>query len=306
MKHCRQQHIRSNLMERARILRAVRRFFETRNFLEVEPPLRIPAPAPETHIDAVASEDWFLQTSPELCMKRLLAAGYERIFHLGKCFRRKERGRRHLPELTLLEWYWAGATLEDMLHQTEELVTAVAGELGHRGSIRYQNTSIDLDSPWPHLPVADAFQRFTSVSMAQALADDTFDERMACEIEPCLDRGRPVFLVDYPASKAALARLKPGDPSVAERFELYIGGLELCNAFGELIDPVEQRTRFEAEQIARRRAGRTVYPMPEKFLSDLQHMPPAAGNALGMDRLVMLLVDAADIDNVVAFTPEEL
>ena len=129
---------------------------------------------------------------------------------------------------------------------------------------------------------------------------------MALQIEPRLDPARPMFLVDYPAEAAALARLKPSNPAVAERFELYLGGLELCNAFTELTDPGEQRRRFDHERQARRRAGRAEIPMPEKFLADLARMPPATGNALGLDRLVMLLADAAQIDDVVAFVPEDL
>ena len=142
--------------------------------------------------------------------------------------------------------------------------------------------------------------------MKEALAQNRFDEIMAIEIEPCLGYDRPVFLYDYPASCGALARLKPDNPSVAERFELYIAGLELCNAFTELTDPVEQRKRFEEERRLRRLAGKIEYPMPESFLSALNDMPATSGNALGMDRLILLLTDANSIDDVVAFIPEEL
>jgi elongation factor P--(R)-beta-lysine ligase len=302
----RQSACLSNLRLRARILRTVRQFFTENDYLEVETPIRIPAPAPEAHIDAQPSGDWYLQTSPELCMKRLLAAGYPRIFQICKCFRSNERGRRHLPESTLLEWYTAGHDYTDMMAQCEALLTDLACGIGKQAELVYQGRRIDLARPWPRLTVAEACDRFASVSMAGALRENRFDEVMGLEIEPHLGIDKPVFLYDYPAACGALARLKPDDRRLAERFELYIGGLELCNAFSELNDPLEQRLRFEAEQKLRRSTGKSVYPMPEGFLSALQDMPAAAGNALGIDRLVMLFADTAEIDEVVAFTPEEL
>jgi lysyl-tRNA synthetase class 2 len=274
--------------------------------LEVETPLRIPAPAPEVHIEAVASEGWFLHTSPELCMKRLVAAGFERIFQICHCFRRGERGRRHLPEFALLEWYTAGHTYLDMMDQTRELICHAAWALGSPDGLRYQGRPIPLEAPWPRISVAEAFGRYGSLSMELALAQNRFDEIMGLEIEPNLGLDKPVFLYDYPGACGALARAKPDDPTLVERFELYIAGLEICNAFGELTDAAEQRRRFEADNRQRRRAGKTAYPPAEPFLADLARMPAAAGNALGLDRLVMLFADAAAIDAVVAFTPEAL
>jgi elongation factor P--(R)-beta-lysine ligase len=306
VKHYRQQFIRQNLFLRAKILQAVRLFFIQNDYLEVETPVRIPAPAPETHIDALDAGGWFLHTSPELCMKRLLSAGYPRIFQLCRCFRKQERGRMHLPEFTLLEWYTAGHTYLEMMAQCEKLIQFVSGVIGQSDSIGYRNQRILLSSPWDRITVCEAFDRYSRTSVKDALAQNRFDEIMAIEIEPCLGNDHPVFLYDYPASCSALARLKPDDPSVAERFELYIAGLELCNAFTELEDPVEQRTRFEAERRLRQRAGKTEYPMPESFLNALSDMPAASGNALGMDRLILLLTDANSIDDVVAFIPEEL
>jgi lysyl-tRNA synthetase class 2 len=154
--------------------------------------------------------------------------------------------------------------------------------------------------------VDEAFERLAGVTVEKALNDNRFDEVLALGVEPQQGRERPVFLYDYPAACGALARLKLPERRLAERFELYIGGLELCNAFTELVDPAEQRLRFEWEQQQRRRGGRAVYPMPEKFLHALGDMPAAAGNALGLDRLVMLFTDSGAIDDVVAFTPEEL
>ncbi|WP_419663046.1 LysS1: lysyl-tRNA synthetase [Desulfosarcina variabilis str. Montpellier] len=302
----RQTAIRSNLMRRARIINDIRTFFNRSGFLEIETPVRIPAPAPEAHIDAQESGAWFLHTSPELCMKRLLAAGYEKIFQICRCCRQGERGGRHLPEMTLVEWYVAGLDYLFLMHQCEALIQFVADGLELNRMLTYQGQAVDLTPPWDRMTVAEAFQRFGGMAVQTALEKGCFDEVMGLAIEPQLGLTRPLFLYDYPASCGALARLNPDNPDVAERFELYIAGLELCNAFTELTDPVEQRIRFEKEQRDRKAAGKRVYPVAEPFLQALTHMPPAAGNALGIDRLVMLFCDAATIDAVVAFTPEEL
>ncbi|MBT8340634.1 MAG: EF-P lysine aminoacylase GenX [Desulfatitalea sp.] len=294
------------LQQRAAILRAIRDFFVTHAFLEVETPVRIPAPAPEVHIDAEPSGDWFLQTSPELCMKRLLAAGFPKIYQICKCFRARERGGRHLPEMTLLEWYAAGSDYRRMMVQTQALLIHVAEQVGRYPRLSYQGRSINLSPPWHRVTVAQAFEIYTETTVDQALDQGRFDELMGLRIEPRLGWDRPLFLFDYPARCGALARLKSGDPQVVERFELYIGGLELCNAFSELTDTVEQHRRFAHDAGMRQQMGKTVYPWPETFLDVLDHMPEAAGNALGIDRLVMLLTDAKCIDAVVAFTPEGL
>ncbi|WP_429886183.1 EF-P lysine aminoacylase EpmA [Geoalkalibacter halelectricus] len=292
----------SRLMERARILHRIRAFFMDRDFLEVETPHRVPGNAPEAYIAPVQSGDWFLHTSPELSMKRLLAAGYPRLFQICRCWRAAERGSRHLPEFTMLEWYRAQADYQALMDDCEALFHALAPS----GHLTWQGRTIDLGPPWERLSVAEAFTRYTDTTARQALAEDRFDELIACEIEPRLGWDKPCFLADYPAELAALARKKPGNPEVAERFELYIAGVELANAFSELTDPQEQRARFAREEAQRLQAGQPPYPVPKKFLAELAHMPPAAGIALGVDRLVMLLTDAATIDEVVAFTPEEL
>ncbi len=302
----RQRKIKQNLHLRARIIQEIREFFLDRNFLEVETPCRIPAPAPEANIDAQPAGSWYLHTSPELCMKQLLAAGFPRIFQICKCFRAGERGSRHLPELTMLEWYTAGCDYLEMMDQCEALIQWVSRRLGAGNVLDYQGHKIDVNASWQRMPLAAAFERFASTSMEDALRQKRFDELLAVEIEPELGRSRPVFVYDYPASCGALAKLKPENRRLAERFELYIGGLELCNAFTELTDSVEQKLRFEWEQDLRRHAGRHVYPMPEKFLQSMRAMPEATGNALGIDRLVMLFADTDNIDDVVAFTPEEL
>ncbi len=295
-----------NLKMRSRIMQTIRDFFMARDYLEVETPIRIPAPAPESHIDAIASEGWFLQTSPELCMKRLLAVGYPRIFQICKCFRKAERGDRHLPEFSMLEWYCAGIDYGELMRECEDMVLAVARKVVGADTVTFQGREISVSAPWERLSVRQAFERYTPVSMEQALADNSFNERMAFEIEPQLGWERPVFLYDYPLALGALARKSPADPSVAERFELYIGGLELVNAFSELIDPVEQRERFAQEKQYRASAGKAVYPDADSFLDSLHLMPESAGAALGLDRLCMVFADTLVIDEVATFTTEEL
>ncbi len=306
----RQLAIKRNLQLRAGVMASLRAFFTAHGYLEVDTPCRIRAQAPEAYVDAQPSGRWFLQTSPELCMKRLLAAGYARIFQICKCFRQHERGGKHLPELTMLEWYTAGDSYLDMMRQCETLLQFVIDDRRDphvpRGSVTYRGTTVDFTSPWPKLRVAEAFERFSPVSMETALETDRFDEIMVTHIEPGLGHNKPLFLYDYPAVHGALARLKPGNPMIAERFELYIHGLELCNGFSELTDPHEQRLRFEDQNRIRNQNGLPPYPMPEKFLAALAHMPESAGNALGVDRLIMLLADLDTIDAGVAFTPEEL
>ena len=306
MKTSRQSRIKENLWLRARIIQSVRKFFIDKDYLEIETPCRIPAPAPEAHIEAEVSGDWFLHTSPELCMKRLLAAGYPRIFQICRCFRQKERGIKHLPEMTMLEWYTAGHNYFNMMEQCEELIRFVAHRAGFGDSLVYQGNRIDFNAPWPRMSVTDAFEKFSSVSMEKAGLQDRFDPLTAFDIEPNLGQNKPLFLYDYPATAASLARLKPENRFLAERFELYISGLELCNAFSELTDPLEQRTRFENEQKNRIKSGLPAYPLPEKFLESLQFMPESSGIALGIDRLVMLFANTPNIDDVVAFTSEEL
>jgi elongation factor P--(R)-beta-lysine ligase len=291
---------------RALMIRAIRRFFQDQDFLEVETPLRIPAPAPESHIDAVSSGEWFLQPSPELCMKRLLAAGYPRVFQICKCFRAGERGDRHLPEFTMVEWYRAGTDYRTLMDDCEALITLVARDLGFDGIFPWQEREIRLEIPWERITVREAFRRYATMTAAEALRTDRFNEILACEIEPRLGMGSPVFLYEYPAELGALARVKEGDPKIAERFELYCAGMELANAFSELTDAAEQRRRFDEALRDRRRRGSPLYPMPERFLAVLPQMPPSAGIALGVDRLAMLLADKARIDEVVAFPPESL
>jgi lysyl-tRNA synthetase class 2 len=297
---------RQSLYARASIVREIRRFFTENDYLEVETPLRIPAPAPESHIDAFPSGSWFLQTSPELCMKRLLASGFERIFQICRCWRAGERGSLHMPEFTMLEWYRSGCDYRDLMKECEALLSTIALAMNRGGTVNFREQAVSLAPPWERITVREAFRRYTDISMEEALGRDLFDEIMVTDIEPKLGCSTPTFILDYPAERGALARLNQDDPTVAERFELYVSGLELANAFTELTDPQEQRRRFHEEEMFRRSQGKSAYPVPERFLADLSSMPPSAGIALGADRLVMLFTDAETIDEVVAFTPEDL
>ena len=295
-----------NLRQRAYILQGIRQFFNEKGYLEVETPHRIPAPAPESHIDAIPSGSWFLHTSPELCMKRMMAAGYGKIFQMCRCWRDRERGNLHLPEFTLLEWYRAGADYFSLMEECEGLFRFVAEAMGLGQKIIFRNREIDLSKPWERIPVKEAFRCYTQTSVNEALNLGLFDEMMVQDIEPKLGIEKPTFIYDYPAERGALARLKQEDPTLAERFELYIGGLELANGFSELVDSEEQGKRFHMENANRQSYGKPIYSIPDKFLAELDQMPPSAGIALGVDRLAMIFLDVEMIDEVVAFTPEEL
>jgi elongation factor P--(R)-beta-lysine ligase len=294
------------LETRADVLHATRAFFLSRDYLEVETPNRIPSPLPESHIDALPAGKWWLHPSPELCMKRMLAAGYERIFQISKCYRGHERGSLHLPEFTLLEWYHAGYDYVRLMEECEDLFLYVSGALGTGSLIHYRDREIELSKTWERLAVQEAFERYGSISLEVALAEDRFEEALALDIEPHLGRPKPTFLYDYPLAFGSLARTKKIKPAVAERFEIYIGGLEVANGFSELTDAGEQRARFERENKTRIKRGQSPYPMPEKFLEALSHIPESAGIAMGVDRMVMLFANATSIDDVVSFTPEEL
>ncbi len=294
------------LVLRSRVLRSLRSFFDARDFLEVETPLRIPANAPEEHIDPCGSGDSYLQTSPEMCMKRLLCRGYRRIYQISHCWRSGERGSRHVPEFTMLEWYRAESDYTDLMKDCEELLAHVAHECLGLSGITYGTQDITLVEGCERITVGEAFRQWSDLPLSDAVAGGSFDEIMVDRIEPELIQSRPVLLVDYPIQMAALARSKPANPAVAERFELYAGGLELANGFSELTDPSEQRRRFHEANLVRQSHGRPALPLPEPFLRELSGMPPAAGIALGVDRLVMLLGGATCIDEVLAFTPEDL
>jgi lysyl-tRNA synthetase class 2 len=293
---------RPRLEQRARIGRAIRAWLDDQGFLEVETPLRIESPAPELHIDVEPSGERFLIASPELQMKRLLAAGYERIYQICRCFRRGERGDLHQPEFTMLEWYRRGGGTGDLMRDCEQLIEATAREVSAFPTVERDGRSVDLTGPFERIEVGDAFERAAGWRPGSAPEADRFDRDLVDKVEPWLPFDRPVFLTGYPAAMASLARIDPTDPTRAERFELYAGGLELANGFAELTDPVEQRRRFEAESAARAEAGLATAPLDERFLATLENgLGECAGIALGVDRLVMLLTGAERVDEVVAF-----
>lgn len=268
------------------MLLGIRHFFAQRDFMEVETPVRLPCPALETHIDAEPSGDWFLRTSPELHMKRLLAAGYERIYQIGPCFRKGERGDRHHPEYTMLEWYRTGTDYLGILDDTKALLAAAG--LPAR--------------PWEVIPVSEAFRRWAGWDPGLAYDPVRFDLDLVEKVEPALPRDRAVVLMDYPAAAAALSRRKVDAPHLAERWELYLSGVEIANAYSELTDAAEQRARFEQAARDRRALGKPVYPLDEAFMAALEAgLPPCGGIALGVDRLAMVLAGADSLDAVIAF-----
>lgn len=312
------------LASRTEAIRTIRSFFERQRFLEVDTPCLVPSPGMDVHLDGFevgggattpdgAAGARYLSTSPEYQMKRLLAGGVPRCFQLARCFRRGEAGRLHNPEFLMLEWYRAFEGVGGIMNDTEDLVRHVAQALAGSAEITVGNARINLSEAFERVPVGEAFERYARVPEAEAIelasTDETrFFRLLIEEVEPRLAaEARPIFLVDWPAPLASLARLKAGDARVCERFELYIGGVELCNGFGELTDPREQRDRFERDRSARAAAGKPVYPIDERFIAALEEgMPPAAGNALGVDRLIALCLGRDDIASIQAFPAEWL
>jgi len=312
--------VSKQLAARARVVREVRAFFESRGYLEVETPLAIPCPGLDLHLDAfevvpagppassAKAPPRFLSTSPELQMKRLLVDGHARIFQITRAFRAGEIGERHNPEFTILELYRANAGVEAIMRDTEQLVARVTG-----GAVRLGDRTIDVKPPFARMTVCEAYERFAGIAPEETLRlaehdEDRFFFVLVDAVEPALAKlDHAVFLTEYPSTQASLARKKPGDPRVAERFELYVAGVEVCNGFGELTDAVEQRARFVHDQEERARRGMPVYPLDERFLEALDRgMPDSGGNALGLDRLVALATGSTAIRDVLAFADDEL
>jgi lysyl-tRNA synthetase class 2 len=286
------------LEKRDLITQSLRSFFHKHRFTEVQTPVRVRTPALEEHIDAQESGKLFLRTSPELHMKRLLCAGHKRIFQIGPCFRKDECGQHHSPEFTMLEWYRANADYRDILDDTQKLILAAAGN----ETISYQGHQINLRPPWAEYTVSNAFMRFAGWDPVLNYDAARFDVDLVEKVEPHLPSDRPAVLTDYPVELAALARCRADAVPVAERWELYIGGLELANAYSELTDVCEQRRRFDNCLEQRRAHGSEIYPVDTDFLSALKNgMPPSGGVALGIDRLIMLLTDSASINDIISF-----
>ncbi|HYE45443.1 MAG TPA: EF-P lysine aminoacylase EpmA [Caulobacter sp.] len=321
------------LLARNRIAAAVRQWFAERDFTEVEAAALAVSPGNEAHLHAFATEaitaageraTLYLHTSPEFAAKKLLAAGETRIFDLARVWRNRERGALHSPEFTMLEWYRTGEPYETLMADCGALL-ALAAETAGTEVLTFRDRMADPFAEPERLTVADALDRFAGVDLlatvqadgetdlaglaAQARASgvrvaeddgwaDVFSRLLVEKVEPNLGAGRATILCEYPISEAALARPKPGDSRVAERFELYACGVELANAFGELTDPAEQRRRFEIEMDEKARIYGERYPIDEDLLDALAQMPPACGAAMGFDRLVMLAVGASRIEQV--------
>lgn len=282
------------LKKRAAVVRALRAWFHDQGFMEVEPQALVVCPGAEVHVDAFEAHGRFLHTSPEFAMKKLLAAGEEKIFFLGKCWRRGETGPLHAEEFTMLEWYRADASYEQTMSDCVEIARAAA-EAAETGALTWRNKCCDPSAAPERLTVRDAFAHH-----APGAPTGTHDQFSAAitKVEPHLGSPALTLLHEYPLTEAALAQRSARDPSVAERFEMYACGVELANGFGELTDPVEQRERLvEAMAEKTARYGQS-WPIDEDFLDALAHMPPASGVALGLDRLAMLAAGARHIQDV--------
>jgi lysyl-tRNA synthetase class 2 len=317
------------LERRARLTAETRAFFTDRGYREVETPALVPAPGAEVHLRAFAtryeahlgqgaSRDLWLRTSPELALKRLLVAGAGPVFELARVWRNGETSPRHAPEFTMLEWYRPGLGFDGLMAETEDYVRAVAPRI-----VAHGDATTDLSLPFERITMAEAFDRWChgldilategdaarlhAATQAAGFAtradegwEDLFFRLLLEHIEPQLGRGRATFLTHWPAPQAALARRDPADPRAALRFELFVAGLELANAFDELTDPAEQRARFIADTAERRRiSGERGWEVDEDFLMALEHgMPATSGIALGFDRLAMLVAGARKIADV--------
>jgi elongation factor P--(R)-beta-lysine ligase len=309
---------------RARALAKLREVFAARGFLEVETPLLVPSPGLEIHLEAVKAGAGYLITSPEYQMKRLLAAGFERIYQVCKCFRANEEGTQHSSEFTMVEWYRAYAGIDAIVEDTEQLVHGVCGDHARVGG-----RQIDVKPPWRRMTVRDAMRehagvhvdgaesagdlvaevRRAGIEVADGTAwDDAFFAAFLARVEPAIAAlDHALVLEDWPAPLAALARRKDGDPKTALRFEAYVGGIELANAFDELTDPVEQRARFlDDQRIRAERGEQLLVERIDRLAALAEGLPPSAGIALGFDRLVMLATGAEHIRQVLAFTTDEL
>ncbi|TYO67251.1 EF-P lysine aminoacylase GenX [Bradyrhizobium hipponense] len=323
------------LRARGAITGATRGFFAEQGFVEVETSVLQVSPGNETHLHAPRTEIMrpdgsrvprYLRTSPEFACKKLLAAGESRIFEFARVFRDRERGDLHLPEFTMLEWYRAGAPYDAIMADCVVVIAHAAQATGI-GTFSFRGRSADPFAEPELLTVGGAFERFAGIdllatipggkgdraALAAAAAgkvrvaeDDTwsdiFSKILVEHVEPRLGQGRLTILFEYPSPEAALARVKAGDPRVAERFEVYACGVELANGFGELTDADEQRRRFTEEMAEKQRRYGEAYPLDEDFLAAVAEMPEASGVALGFDRLVMLASGAARVDQVV-WTP---
>jgi lysyl-tRNA synthetase class 2 len=305
---------------RARLLAQVRGFFAARGVLEVETPILAQATVTDVHLASLETRiagrqgPYYLQTSPEYAMKRLLAAGYGDVYQVQRVFRDGEAGRRHNPEFTMVEWYRLGFDDGRLMDEVEALLGALLGPrlIAPAERVTYRDAFLRATGLDPYVSRVDELVAFARSRLGDVPADlaadrdGCLDLLVGAVVGPTLGQGRITFLHDYPASQAALARVKPGEPPVAARFEAYVSGLELCNGFHELADAAEQRARFEADRAARRARGLPCPPADERLLAALAAgLPDCAGVALGFDRVVMLAAGTEDIRDVLAFAVDD-
>ncbi len=327
----------SRYFMRERLLRAIRHFLVTAGFHEVETPLLISAPPAESYLDVFATTLYdrkrrphqaYLSTSPEVALKKLLVAGIGNCFALTHSFRNMEtQSQLHNPEFTILEWYRVGVDYSAIMEDCEKLLLAIHESLNPGKTLTYQGEKIDLMAPWERLTVAAAFARwahinfvdFLDLKVARQVAqskgyrvteknswEELYNQIFLNEIEPHLGRGRPTIIYEFPATMAALSQKKKTDPRFAERFELYIAGLELGDCYSELTDPQEQEERFRQELAEVQRLGKTVYDYDHDFIEALKvGLPKTSGIAVGVDRLVMLFTDTTDIAETLFFPAGE-
>jgi len=286
---------------RSETLHCIRNYFHDRDFLEVETPIRVPTPALELHIDAEPSGAGFLRTSPELHMKRLLSAGYKNIFQIGPCFRKGEKGHLHHPEYTMLEWYECPGNYMSILEQTKSFLLHLCRQIHSSTSLHYQGHNIEFDSDWPEYSVCQLFHTHAGWDPSTEFDQDHFDEDLVTIIEPLLPKDQPVILKDFPAALAAMSALHPNNKKIAQRWELYLGGIEIANAYSELWDAEEQRQRMEHWSAQRLTQGRESYAVDNDFINCLNGELEAGGIALGIDRLVMIFMNATSLDELIAF-----
>ena len=292
--------LKPRLEIKSRLFSAIRNYFELDGFIGIETPVMIDAPAPEEYIEAPSVNSMFLRTSPELQMKRMLAAGYEKIYQIGSCFREGEVGQFHRVEFTMLEWYEVGANYTDLMNFTCRMLSSISETLFQSQCCEFKGHFIDFGNGYEQITVHEAFAKYTDTSPEQALADDSFDELLVDLIEPKLGLTRPTILKDYPAQCAALSRLKADNSTIAERWELYLVGIEIANAYSELTDPVIQRQRFAESIEHRRKTGYKEYPRATEFFEAIDSgIPESAGCALGLDRLTMIFTNSHTIADVV-------
>ena len=319
----------ARLKQRRAIISAMRSFFDGLDYLEVETPILQISPCMDTHIHAFqtqykdvslqSKQNLYLHTSPEFGMKKLLSAGLERIYQICHVFRNADDTKLHSPEFTMIEWYNTAHSYEALMAETIDLIKHCA-DIGGIDAYKWQGHSVDTDAPWQKISVKECFARYADIDLdlylddrdgfAATIAakglhvaaddgwDDLFHRVMLEYIEPHLGMAQPAILYDYPKRLAALAQVKQNDPLYAERFEVYIAGVELANGFGELTDAKEQRRRFVSEMDAKQAIYGERYPVDEELIAALeQGLPACSGIALGIDRLVMLITGAAHIDD---------